>query len=634
MFAYRDRALRVDLTARRISSEPLPAGLVQSYMGGRGFNVKRLWDEVPREVDPLGPEAKLYIGVGPLNGTNFPGAARVNFTARSPQTGILGDSNAGGFFGPELKYAGFDQIIIEGQAERPVYLLIHDGKGELRPADHLWGLDVWQTQAALQRELNDPRVQVAAIGPAAENGVRFAGIFCNLARAAARTGMGTVLASKRVKAIVVRGRQPLRVADPERFDVLVQRFCQQIQTHNEYATRSRLGTTKLVTLLNEAGCLSTRHYQSGRFEQAADVSGERLADTLKTKGKSCFSCTIPCSRFFRVNSGPQRGLQSEGPEFEGLAGFSSRVGSGDLTFSLHAVDICNRLGMDVITASEVISFVMELHQRGLLSAAEADGLDLSWGNKATIETLLLKIARREGFGDVLADGVRTAAARLGRGADLAVHVKGLELFQADPRGLKGYALGCAVASRGGDHLRSEPSFEFYEDPEQAVRRFGTPDAAFRLAYKGKGKVVKWYEERSAIADCLNACKNTITNMEILSYDEAAELLRAAEGVDMSAEEIQQIGERIVNLERAYLVSLGIRRADDTLPKRFLEEPLPEGSGPSTGHVVELAPMLDEYYAARGWDVATGVPTAAKLRELGLDDAVRELAARGALAEST
>lgn len=627
MFGYTGRVLRVNLGEKLCTVEPLERELADQFLGGRGINVARLFQEVPREVDPLGPDNHLYIGVGPLNGTSFPGAARVNFTARSPQTGILGDSNAGGFFGPELKYAGFDQVILQGMSEQPVYLFIHDGQAEIRSAAHLWGLDVPETQAAILAELHDQRIQVAAIGPAGEHGVKFAGIFCNLARAAARTGMGTLLGAKRVKAIAVRGTGAVQIADVPRYQQLLQEIQQQIYEHQDYAGRAQLGTTKLVRSLNEAGCLATHHYQMGRFAAAEQVSGERVAEQYKQKSKACFACSIPCSRFLRITSGKFAGLAGEGPEFEGLAGFSSRIGNSDLEFSLWASDQCNRYGIDVISTSEVISFVMELHQRGMLTSAVADGLDLSWGNQATVRELLRKIVYREGFGDVLADGVKVAAERLGRGAEYTMQVKGLELFQADPRGLKGYALGVAVASRGGDHLRSEPSFEFSEDAAEGVRRFGETESAFRLGVKGKGRLVKYFEERCALADSLNACKNTIVNMEILPYEQAAALLEAVTGRTYQAEQLQQVGERIVNLERAYIVSLGVRRADDTLPHRFLKEPMPEGNGATSGHVVELDPMLDEYYAARGWDVATGVPTAETLRSLGLDQAAHDLQQR-------
>jgi aldehyde:ferredoxin oxidoreductase len=428
--------------------------------------------------------------------------------------------------------------------------------------------------------------------------------------------MGLVLASKRVKAIAVRGRRPLAVAEPRAFRDRVAQLIRKVREHPQYASRRRMGTTFLVTALNRMGCLSTRHFQEGTFEAADQVSGERLAETAKFKSRGCFSCTIPCSRVWRVRT-PGGYRVGEGPEFEGLSGFSSRVGCGNLDFSLLMCDRCNRLGLDVISTSEVIAFVMELAQRGQLSSGEADGLDLAWGNEDTVEKLVDKIARREGIGDLLGSGVREAARRLGRGGELAMQVKGLEIFQADPRGIKGYALGLSVASRGGDHLRSEPSFEFSGDEEAGQRLYGSPEAARRLGIRGKGRMVKDYEERSALADCLNVCKNTLVNMEILDFAEAAELLRLATGIDFDGEEVRTACERLVNLERLYLNRLGIDRRDDTLPRRFLAEPMP-GEGPTAGQVVELEPMLDEYYRARGWDRERGRPRPETLRRLGLE----------------
>jgi aldehyde:ferredoxin oxidoreductase len=312
-------------------------------------------------------------------------------------------------------------------------------------------------------------------------------------------------------------------------------------------------------------------------------------------------------------------LRFEGPEFEPLAGFSARVGNGDLALALKCVDLANRYGMDAISLSEVISWAMECHQRGILSMQEADGLDLSWGNEETILSLIHKIANRKGFGDFLADGVKIASERLGRGSDeIAFHGKGLELFEADVRSIKAYGLGNAVASRGADHLRSEPWFEFSNDPEEGVRRYGIPETAFRLEYKGKGLVVKHFEEMAAISDATGVCKNTYNNMEVLDWDETADLLQAATGWDIKGIDVQRIGERIVNLERLYIAREGITRTDDKLPKRFTHEPMAPGSGPSTGSIIELEPMLDEYYQARGWDLATGLPTKGKLVELGLD----------------
>jgi aldehyde:ferredoxin oxidoreductase len=615
MYGYCGKVLVIDLQNKIVTTEPLEEKMALDFIGGRGFNVARLYSEVPRKTDPLSPESNFYIGVGPLNGTSFPGAARVNFTARSPQTGILGDSNTGGDFGPELKFAGYDQVVLKGRSPEFSYLLITDEGVTFKDASHLKGLDTIQTQMAIKKELGDDRVQVAAVGPAAEKGVAFSGIFCTGVRAAARTGMGAVLASKNIKAIAVRGRGALRVADPAAFEAEIEKIIQAVKDHDEYQVRRRLGTTKLVAALNGLGCLSTRHFQQGQFEHTDNVSGEALEEQVKIKSRGCFSCTIPCSRVYRVE-GNFGSVTGEGPEFEGLAGFSSRVGCGSLAFSLRSCDMCNRLGLDVITTSEVISFSQELFQRGMLDTSEADGLDLSWGNEESVMELIQKISRREGFGDVLADGVRKAAEKLGRGKELAMHVKGLEIFQADPRGIKAYALGLSVASRGGDHLRAEPWFEFSGDADEGLRRYGTPGAAFRLKYRGKGRVVKDFEERCALSDSLNACKNTIVNMEILDFDSSADLLRIATGLDFDGKSIRNASERIVNLERLYLQELGISRKDDSLPRRFTEEPMP-GNSPTSGSVVELETMLDEYYEARGWDKETGLPTRETLERLGI-----------------
>ena len=612
MDGYAGHVLRVDLTDGTSLRDPTDPTLARQYLGGRGLNIKRLWDEVPAHTDGLDPENALLFGFGPLVGTTFPGGARFNVSAMSPQTGILGDANAGGFFGPECRYAGYDQIALHGQSPHPVYLWIQDDSVELRDARELWGLDVWQTTAAIRAELGDADVQVAAIGQGAENGVRFAGVFANLNRPAARTGMGTVMASKHLKAVAVRGTGSIPVADMARFGEIISRLDEVIYAHPEYEIRCRLGTTKLIQALNSIHALPTRHFQQGTFEFAGEVSGEAIEARYKVKSKACFACTIPCSRFLVVDDPRFPDLRLEGPEYEPLAGFTARVGNGDLPLGLHCVDLANRYGLDAIALSEVIAWAMECTQRGLLSQEEADGLDLSWGNGEAIVSLIHKVAHREGIGDLLADGVRHAAERLGRGSEVyALHGKGLELFQADVRAIKAYGLGNAVSSRGADHLRSEPWFEFSNDPEEGVRRYGVPETAFRLETKGKGLVVKHFEEMAAISDALGVCKNTYNNMEVLDWKETAELLQATTGWDISGEEVRQVGERIVNLERLFNAREGIRREDDILPRRFLEEPSDEGS------VLELDDLLDGYYLARGWDVETGLPTQEKLDELGL-----------------
>jgi len=621
-FGYAGRVLRVNLSKGKIAIQELEKDLASRFLGGRGFNSKRLFEEIPRGLDPLSPENKLMFATGPLVGTMFPTASRFNVSARSPLTGIFGDSNAGGHFAAEMKYAGYDQIIIEGGSPQPVYIFVDDDVVRIEDARHLWGKDVYEADKILREDLKDNNVRTAIVGPAAENGVKFAGIFADLMRAAARTGMGTVMASKRLKALVLRGSGPVEVADPESFMKISEEIEDAIYRHPQYWPRVKMGTTRILTPVNEMGFLPTRHFTEGVFEHASDVSGERLAEEYNVKSRGCFSCNIPCSRFYKVQEGRFSGLKGEGPEYEALSAFTARVGNGDLALALKANDMANKLGLDVLTTAECISWAMECHAKGWLSKEKADGLDLSWGNGETILTLIEMIARREGFGDVLADGVRAASQKLGFGEEIAMHIKGLEMIQADPRGLKGYGLGFAVASRGGDHLRAEPFIELSDDPKRGMELFGVPEATRRLEWRGKGKLVSYFENWCAVIDALEVCKNIAENMEVLPFAKATEAIRAATGFDLDMKAVAQVGERIVNIERAFLVREGITRKDDTMPSRFLREPFTTGN--SKGSVFELEPMLNEYYTERGWDMHTGIPTREKLRELDLDYAADEI----------
>lgn len=622
-YGYAGKILRVNVSKRKIHIKRLEQNLVTHFLGGRGFNSNRLYDEIPQGIDPLSPENKLMFATGPLVGTMFPTASRFNVSAKSPLTGILGDSNAGGHFASELKFAGYDQVILEGRCEKPVYIFIHDDEVEIRNADHLWGKDVYEADEIIRSDLGDKSVQAAIIGPAAENNVKYAGIFANLMRAAARTGMGTIMASKRVKALVVKGTGSIEVANPKKFEKIVKTIEAAIYEHPQYWPRRLMGTTRILLPVNLGGFLPTRHFTSGVFESAEEVSGEKLAKEYNVKTRGCFSCTLPCSHFYVIRKGKYAGLYGEGPEYEPLSSFTARVGNPDIQVALKANDLANRLGLDAITTAECISWSMELYERGLLSSSEVDNLDLSWGNEETILSLIEKIAHREGFGDVLADGVKKAAEKLGRGQELALHVKGLEIIQADPRGLKGYGLGYVVSTRGGDHLRSEPFIELSDDPKKGEILFGIPDATIRLAYRGKGKLIRYFEDWCAITDALEVCKNVAENMEILPFDKAAEVIEATTGFKFSASDVRRIGERIINIERCFIVREGIRRKDDTLPKRFLEETIP--AGPSKGSKFELEPMLNEYYEERGWDLDTGIPKGSKLTELGLNRVIDDFA---------
>lgn len=630
MFAYTGKILKINLTKLKVVKESLNESLAKLFLGERGLNSAFLYDNVQPRMDPLDPDNPLLFGVGPLNGTFASGCSRFTVSAKSPLTGILGDACAGGFFGPELKFAGYDQIIIEGRASEPVYLWIDDDSVEIRDAGNVWGSDVWETHKIIREELADNRIQVACIGQAGENQVRFAGIFANLARAAGRTGMGTVMGSKRLKAIAVRGSKSVEVADTDGFLEVVETIEDQLFRSPEYKSRSLMGSTRLVNSLNKQGFLVTKHFQTGVFEGANKISGEELLKNYNVKSKACFACPMPCSRFFVIKNGRFAGLHGEGPEYETLGSVGSRCNNDDLNLILKANDMMNRYGMDSITTGEAIAFAMECYEKGILTRKQTDGLDLSWGNNDVILMLIEKIAKKEGFGEVLSHGTRQAAKIIGKGSEkYAMHVKGLEIIAGEPRGMKAFALTYAVGSRGADHLRAEPMFELSNNIELAKKRFGVSDAALRLKFKGKGKVVKYYEEVCAIADSLPMCKNIAACLDAPpNFYElkniASKLIQTAIGWNTTPGEVQRIGERIINLERAFNVREGITRKDDTLPKRFLKEPLPKECGPSAGSIVELEPMLNEYYQEREWNEETGIPTQRKLKEIGLEYVAKDL----------
>ena len=614
-YGYAGKTLRVDVSNRRAEILPTDMPMARLFLGGRGFNMKRLYDEVAPGIDPRSEQNKYFIGTGMFAGTHCAMGARINVSGKSPQTGIVGDSNAGTHFAADLKFAGYDQVIIEGKAEEPVYVFIDDDQVSFRDAKALWGRTVSETTRAIRQELKDPSVQVLCTGTAADHGVNIASTFFNLARAAARTGTGSILGSKNVKAVVVRGTGVIDVFDPPLFHRLNRRIKELIRINAQYEARATMGTTQNVRWLNEKGFLTVNHFLSGYQATAHKWEGEALRDRYNVKSKACFGCSLHCSRYAVVRDGKYK-MRGEGPEYEAMACFASRMGADDPEFMLYANMMCNEYGMDEIAVGEVISWLMELHERGIVGPEDVDGLDLRWGNQEAALSLMEKMAHREGIGDLLADGVRKAAERLGRGSeDYAMEVKGLEIINGEPRGMVGYGLTYATADRGGDHLRSEPYFELKGDPAIGEEWFGIPSTAMRLDHHGKGCLVKWSGDWCAVSDALEVCKNTLVCMDFVPY--IAELVNAATGWDVDKHDLQLCGERIVNVERCFNVREGIRRPDDRLPKRFVEEPLSCEGRESEGSTVHLEYMLEQYYRARGWDPETAIPTIERLRHLGL-----------------
>jgi len=595
LHGYGGHILRVDLTSGRIQREKTDPVYMLGVIGGRGLNSTRLYEELKRDIDPLSPENMLLIGVGPLTGTLMAASAFMTISGKSPMTGILGDSAAGGHFGAEIKQAGYDQIVMTGRSAGPCYLFIADDHVEIRDASNLWGRDIWQTTATIRRELNDNAIQVAAIGPAGENLVKYATVACNNSRMCGRTGMGCLFGSKQLKAVAVRGRGRLTLADPPGFLELCRELDQRIMSHPEYARRNHLGSTLLMKALNGIGILPTNHFQQGLCEYVDKVSGEALAAKYKVKNKSCYNCNLHCSRYYLTDE-----VEAEGPEFETLCSYTSRIGNDDLKFGLKMNAFLNRMGMDSLSSGETIGWAMECVQRGLLTKEDFDGLDLTWGNRQAVEKLLNMIIRRDGIGDAFAEGTRSLARRFGRGSEeFAFHVKGLDMICGDPRGIKAFGLTYAIASRGGDHLRAEPFFELTERYDEAEKRWGIREIADRLADKGKAVLVEHTERQALLTDCLTMCKNIGLSMDIMDFDFASRLLTAGTGLKFTPQKVDEALKGVINRDRKMNIDFGVDAAQDTLPKRFTSEPLKEGA--SKGQVVPVKRMVKEYYKSKGWD---------------------------------
>jgi len=602
---YGGRILRVDLTKSRFIREKADPAWLRGALGGRGLNSRRLAEELPRDADPLSPDNLLLMGVGPLTGSLLPASAYTTVSGKSPLTGILGDSAAGGFLGAELKHAGYDQVVVGGRAERLSYLVVADDRVEIRDASFLKGLDVWETTAALRRELGDNRFQIAAIGPAGENRVKFATVACNNSRVFGRTGMGCLFGAKNLKAVAVLGTGSVEIAEPVRFLELCREVDRRILSHPEYRRRRELGSPLLMKALNSIGILPTNHFQKGVCDYLDKVSGETLAAKYKVKHKSCFNCPIHCSRYCVMPEG-----EAEGPEFETLCSYTSRIGNDDLEFALRMNSYLNRMGMDSLSSGETIGWAMECVQRGILSKEDLDGLDFTWGNRETVEKIVGMMVHREGIGDLFAEGTRALARHFGRGEEYALHVKGLDVICGDPRGIKAFGLTYAIASRGADHLRAEPFFELTERFDEAEKRWGVREIADRLSNQGKAVLVEHTERQALLTDCLTMCKNIGLSMDVMDFQLAADLLAAGTGLDFTPDSVNEALRSVIDDERRLNLDFGMDESQDTLPRRFTHEPLEEGA--SAGQVVPVKEMVRDYYRLRGWD-EKGVPPPAKKR---------------------
>jgi aldehyde:ferredoxin oxidoreductase len=618
--------LRVNLSNGRICKEPLSEGLAYDFVGGRGINSKILYDETGPATDPLGPDNRLIIGTGPTSGTLGLGNGRFTVTAKSPLTGILGDASGGGALASEIKFAGYDHIVFEGRSQKPVYLWINDDEVVLRDAEHLWGKDTWVSSQRIREELRDRDVKTLCIGTAGENLVKYACPITNDERAPAETGMGAVMGSKNLKALAVRGSKSINVANPEKYLKIMRQWYEDIPKQRIRTIHKSVGTPWLIKQYNQAYDLPIKNCQELHRpeEEIRHFYGESFVPKYLVRHLACFSCPHACQKYVLIYDGPYAGEKGRRPDYGSLISVCTQLGIFDFPFGLKVMNTLNRYGIDAQEIGPTMAMAFECYQRGVLTRKDTDGLKLEWGNKDVILELIEKIAYRQGFGDILAEGCRNAAQKIGRGAEkYAYHIKG----KSHPDRIVAYiptVLGFALATRGWDHLRGTIF-------PHATKALGLPKF---LDYNPKyAEAVTNREHLDTIADSFEICK-FLTEFALMEEGSGgiprlAQILSSLTGVDFSAERLHTACDRIYNIERAYLVKNGITREDDVPPRQFLENPIPEG--PHKGGKIDrekFEQLKDVFYELRGSDKKTGAPTRATLERLGLNYVADDLEKMG------
>ncbi len=611
MSGYMGKLLVVDLTTGKLKDEPLDPNWSHDFVGGAGYAARYLYNELGPDTDPLGPDNTLMFMTGPLVGTRAPSCGRHEVCALSPLTGIWGESNSGGFWGAELRFAGYDGIVVRGRSENPVWLSIIEGQPPaLQDASPLWGLDTYETQQRLRDELGDQKLRVSSIGPAGENRVLYAAIMNDQGRAAGRTGMGAVMGSKNLKAIAVRGTQRVPLADKKRFSSTAKQAIKIVTDDVVTEALRQMGTTQVVDWSIMWGSLPNRHWTQASFEEATNLSGISMMETILTRAVPCYGCAVACGREVTLRDTPYGVEVVDGPEYETVGMLGSMLLVDDLPGVAYAGHLCNCYGLDTMSAGSSIALAYLLYERGFLTSADTGGLPLKWGDIETAHTLLEMIAHRQGFGDLLAEGTKRIAARYGA-EDLAVHVNGLEPAAWDPRALSGMAVVYATSPRGACHMQGDM---YMIDMGVTIPEVGIfPGGRFKT--RGKSKIVAKLQDWRTLFNSAIMCVFINPTAPIL-----VRLLSEATGWSSDIVWWQRTGERAFNLKRAFNNRLGVRRGNDRLPGLLL---IPMSNG-SRGRTPRMDTLLEEYYAERDWDWETGKPSPNKLISLGLPDIAEEL----------
>ena len=632
IYGWKGFVLDIDLSSGKVTKRPLERSLREKYLGARGLNSRSLYDLLEPGVDPLSEDNVMLFTTGPMCGTIAPGNSRMSITAKTFDKMYLGMTNVGGKFGPELKYAGYDQILLRGIAQSPVYIWIDDGKVEVRPAEHLWGKDTWETEARIKEELGTKDVQIGSIGPAGENLARYACIIFNINRAAGETGLGAIMGAKKVKAIAVRGSGSVEVADPAALVQVAKDLVRRIVNNEFYSLIADYGTLPGTTFYNMMGYLSVRNYgQAGDWENVQNIGAVEIAEYFK-KPVACFCCPIHCSHHFKITEGRFKGEEGAKPEFSTTqVPFGAGLGVDDREALLKFLNMANRYGINTREFPYILSVAMDWYENGIITTADTDGIPLEWGNVDAILKMMEKGAYREGFGDLLADGAESAARKIGRGADRFVSsVRGVQCGGEEVKVLIGTALNYVTATIPAHVEEGMPIVEIKGmDSREALAKFGTDDLD-PLSYN-KAAVTIYYQDLCMACDVMGICKffTEWTGQEV-SFDELARLFETCTGMEMDGKSVRTASRRVRNLERAFLVREGITRADDKMTGKVTE---PIKKGQRVGLKLDeekFSGLLDEYYQARGWDVATGIPLKETLEASGLADVAQDLRRRNKL----
>ncbi len=599
--------LKIDLSTGNTEEYKIPKDWEEAFLGGASLAARLLYPHLSKELDPFSPDAPLLFINGPLTGTSGPTVGRFVVCGKGPATGLWAESNCGGFWGPELRFCGYDGLWITGKASKPVYLWIEDGRLEVRNAEHLWGKDTYITQELVKQEVGQKGIRVAVIGPAAEKGVLFSGIFCDHGRTAGRTGLGAVMAAKHLKAIAVHGKQILPLVNFEEFTGLRSESNRTLKNDNEARVLRELGTAGAANYSEYLGAMPAKYYHQGGFETVDLVSGASMAEKLLTGQSACHACVIACGRVVRLEDGAKR----KGPEYETIVSFGPNLMITDLSEITRLGELCDRYGMDTISTGNTIGLVFYLFETGVITTQDTGGLVLKWGDPMAVRQLIHMTANREGIGDLIAQGSRRLANHFNV-EDEAVQVNGLEVAYHDPRGVSGMALSYATSPRGACHNQSDYFFVDWghTQPELGIDHYSRHAEAEKSANVARHQ--DWRTVYNAMVMCIFA--NVAPQMQV-------DLINAACGYRWTIEEMMKAGERGWNMKRAINNRLGLTAVNDKLPKALLE---PLSTGGTEGFTPDIQKMLTAYYEARSWDHETGYPTIEKLSELGLKEIASDL----------